>query len=99
MDSFWFMVGGLLPTFLVSRLWLWITRSWKDGRYTRLFVCHAGSLTVAGLIAGMGLADGGAFAGVAAIGLYFLPQLVWLLVDVWRLNRPIDNSTRTPFGR
>lgn len=94
-----FMIGALIPTLLVSRLILWLMRTWKGG-VTRLCVAHTFSLAIAALIGGMGMADGGAFAGVAAAGTYLLPQAVWLAVDFIRLRRgrpgiPVPRLDRT----
>jgi len=78
-----FFVGASISTFLLSRLLLWLMRSWKGGR-NRLFTAHFFSLVIASLLAGMGMADGGAFAGVRALGLYLVPQSIWLLFDLFR---------------
>jgi hypothetical protein len=45
---------------------------------------HVFSWLVAAFIGGMGMADGGAFAGVEAAALYAPPQAVWFLVDIAR---------------
>jgi hypothetical protein len=75
------MTGALIATLLVSRLLLFVTRSWQGG-LTRLFTVHVFSWLVIAFIAGLGGADGGAFAGLDAATIYLLPQLVWLLVDI-----------------
>ena len=31
MGSIGLMVGGLVPTFLLSRLFMWLVRRWSDG--------------------------------------------------------------------
>lgn len=82
-----FFVGALLATFLVSRLLLLVTRGWSGGGYRRLALCHAGSLLIASFIGGIGMADGGAFAGAEAAATYVLPQAVWFAFDAWRLRR------------
>lgn len=74
------VIGGLVPTALVSRVALWLMRSWNGG-VTRLVVAHLFSLAVVTLIAGMGMADGGAFAAARAFGIYAAPQAAWLLLD------------------
>lgn len=76
-------VGGLIPTFLISRLALWLLRTW-DGGTSRLIAVHAASLLLISFVAGIGMADYGAFAGVRAITTYALPQAVWLIVDLVR---------------
>lgn len=75
--------GALIPTFLISRLALWLLRTW-DGGTSRLIAVHAASLLLISFVAGIGMADDGAFAGVRAITTYSLPQAVWLIVDLVR---------------
>lgn len=79
------LIGGLLATFLLSRLLLWATRTWAGG-VTRYLVAHSLSLALAALIGGMGMANGGAFAPMAAAAIYAIPQLFWLAVDLWRFQ-------------
>lgn len=80
------IIGALAPTFLVSRLWLWLLRSW-DGGLQRYLIAHSGSLLVAILLAGMGMADGGAFAPAMAAVIYAPAQAFWLIVDGLRYKR------------
>jgi hypothetical protein len=89
-----FLIGALLPTFLLSRLLLWLTRGWSSGGIQRLLTCHAGSLLIAAFIGGMGMADGGAFAGIEAATLYAIPQAFWLAIDFWRLRRDGESQRR-----
>jgi formylglycine-generating enzyme required for sulfatase activity len=77
------LIGALVPTFLVSRLLLWLLRGWNAG-LGRLAFAHILSLLICALIAGMGRADGGAFAPLEAGLAYLLPQGVWFVVDVIR---------------
>lgn len=89
-----FILGALIPTFLLSRLVLWFTKTW-DGNYRRLILVHSMALLIASLLGGMGMADGGAFAGAQALATYFLPQLVWLAIDCyrqWRTNSAIAGA-------
>lgn len=95
MANLLFLVGALVPTFLLSRLLLWLTRGWSEGGIRRLLTCHAGSLLIAAFIGGMGMADGGAFAGIQAAAIYAIPQAVWLAFDLWRLWRG-RNDQRGP---
>ena len=81
-----FLLGALIPTFLVSRLYLRLSKSW-DGGATRLLIVHGMSLVTAGLLAGMGMADGGAFVGMQAITAYAIPQGFWLVFDLIKLRR------------
>lgn len=80
MTSIGFFIGALMAAFLVSRLFLFVTRSWKEGGNVRLVVCHGVSLLLAVFVAGMGMADGGAFAGAKALLVYAPAQAVWLVV-------------------
>ena len=79
------IIGGLLPTFLISRFVLWLMRSW-DGGVQRLLVAHSGSLLICILIGGMGMADGGAFAPMMAFIIYTPAQAIWLIAD-WLRHR------------
>jgi hypothetical protein len=80
------LVGALVPTLLLSRLLLWITRTW-DGGVSRLLLVHGVSLLICVLLGGLGLADGGAFAPGLATAQYALPQILWLAVDLVRHRR------------
>lgn len=82
-----FFVGALVATFLISRLMLWLLKSW-DGGAPRLVFAHAASWVAASFLAGMGMADGGAFAGARAAMSYALPQALWLIVDLVRNQAP-----------
>lgn len=79
-----FFAGTLVPCFLVSRLFLWLTRKSTSGGNWRVLACHAGSLALATVLGGLGMADGGPFAGAQAFQTYALPQLVLFIVDLWR---------------
>jgi hypothetical protein len=76
-------IGGLVPAFLVSRLLLLLLRDWKVG-VGRFVFAHVMSLLVLALVAGVGRADGGAFAPVEAGLMYLLPQAAWLAFDLLR---------------
>lgn len=76
-------IGALIPTFFLSRLLLWLMRTWNGGT-KRLAGAHAGALLVASFVGGMGMADGGAFAGTQAMAMYALPQGLWFLLDLYR---------------
>jgi len=82
MSDIAFLIGGLGPTLLISRILFLVTRSW-DGGVRRIVVVNAVSLLAVSFIAGMGMADGGAFAGLSALVLYAIPQAVWLVVDLF----------------
>lgn len=88
-------IGALVPTFLISRLILWILRSW-DGGSGRYITAHAISLSMSALVAGMGMADGGAFAPLNAAMIYAIPQGIWLMVDLIRTASSRDLQFATP---
>ena len=77
------MIGALVPTFALSRLTLWMLKTWNGGAQ-RLIVAHVFALLIATLIGGMGMADGGAFAAPQALATYVLPQAVWFFADLYR---------------
>lgn len=83
-------LSALVPTFLLSRLLLWIMRSW-DGGYSRIWLAHAVSFLIAFVLAGYGYGNGARFAADIAIALYGPAQLFWALVDSFRVYR----ATRT----
>lgn len=92
-----FIIGALVPTFLISRLILWLMRSWQGG-VRRLALAHCTSLLLAAFIGGMGLADGGAFAGAEAALSYSLPQAFWFAVDLYRYRRANKALVRQSAG-
>lgn len=79
-------IGSLVPTFLVSRLFLYLFKRW-DGGWLKILVAHVGSISIAAVIAGYGFADGGEPKFLYAFDSYLLPQLFWLGIDLWR-NTP-----------
>jgi hypothetical protein len=50
----------------------------------RILLIHVLTLAGAGLIGGMGMADGGAFAPLNAMVLYLPAVCTWLAVDIFR---------------
>jgi hypothetical protein len=82
-----FMIGGLIPTLLISRLLLLITKKWPKSTQ-KLLTIHAISLIMCSLIGGMGMADGGAFVPLIAASMYAIPQVVWLVIDVLYFYKP-----------
>lgn len=80
------MIGGLLPTLFISRIIFLPLIKWNGG-YKKIIFVHFISWLLAGLLAGMGMADGGAFAPIKAMALYATPQFFWLVVDIFLLKR------------
>lgn len=94
-----FFVGALVPTFLISRLGLWLTRQWNGGS-TRLLFIHGMTLLAIAFVGGMGMADGGAFAGARALLSYAPAQALWLIVDLVRAaNRRMPPAEDVGAGR
>ena len=84
-----FMVGALVPTLLLSKLLLWLLKSWNGG-VLRLIFAHATALLIAMFVAGIAMTDRGPFAGAG----YIIPQLFWLCADIvlrW-VKRPTMKS-------
>jgi hypothetical protein len=77
-------VISILPTFLVSRLFLRLTRGWSD-RLVRLVVIHAASLALC-VALGTWVFEGiPTYRSVGALAVFAPGQSAWLLVDVFRL--------------
>jgi hypothetical protein len=81
------LLGSLVPTFLVSRLFVWLMRSWQSP-VGRAAIAAVATWLLTALLAGIGMADGGAFAGTRAGLLYAPACLIWFAFDWWRLARP-----------
>jgi hypothetical protein len=84
MNGLGFVLGALLITLFLSRVALWLMRSWQSGGAVRLALAHLLSFVVCTLIGGFGLANGDEFAGAKAAAIYGLPQTIWLVVDLIR---------------
>jgi len=79
------LIGGLLITFLISRLILLILKKWNGG-VTKLAVAHTISFAICLTAYAFGSADGGAPQWTAG-GFYLLPQLFWFAIDIVRHRR------------
>ena len=93
-------LGGLLPTFLISRLLLWFMKTW-DGGTRRLVCAHGFSFLFVILIGGLGMANGGNFAGLEAAISFSIPQAFWFGVDFLRHRKglPIDPRESSPYPK
>jgi heme A synthase len=87
-----FELGALLPTFILSRIVFWILFK-RDGGLRKLVFVHVVCLLLAALLAGMGMANGGAFVPLIALELYALPQGVWFGIDYFRFTRKLPPLT------
>jgi len=79
------LLGALVPTFLLSRLLLWITKRWNGG-VPRLLLVHAICAALAVVAAAYGYSHTGAPDWSYSL-LYVVAQLVWLVVDFIRGRR------------
>jgi hypothetical protein len=87
-----FFAGALVGVFLVSRLLLWLMRTWEGG-LTRLSIANCFSWILASFFGGMGM-------GLRAATIYIVPQSVVMVFDVsvylWRQkNQPPATSLPT----
>lgn len=78
-------VGALVPTFLVSRLFLWAAKRWKGTG--AVIIANALSGAVCCIISALGHADGGPL-NWSYSWVYLLAQVVWLAIDLWRARQP-----------
>ncbi|MHA1560091.1 MAG: hypothetical protein ACTSWI_05395 [Alphaproteobacteria bacterium] len=78
------IVGAILATFLLSRLFLWLSRKWLSGT-AAIFTGRSVTLVIVFLAAGFGLADGGSFRADAVL-IYLLPWALWLVFDFTRFQ-------------
>jgi hypothetical protein len=75
-------VISVTPTFLVSRLLLWITGRWSNS-LVRLIAVHVVSLVLC--VAAASLVVIGSVKPMNAFTLFATGELAWLLVDLFRL--------------
>ena len=75
---------SIVPTFVVSRLLVWITKRWSHS-LVRLAVVHCGALALC-VPAGTWIFVGNATeAALVAVALFVPGQLAWFLIDAFRL--------------
>jgi hypothetical protein len=77
-------VMSIVPTFLVSRLLLWITKRWSDSA-VKLIVVHCAALGLCVLVGSWVLVGTGSEPVIAALALFAPGQLAWFLIDTFRL--------------
>ncbi len=79
-------LGGLIATYLISRVLLFLTKKW-DGGTLRIIVVHTLSLALVLTLSAFGHADPAPVQVTPDMVITYLPpQLVWLGVDLWRLR-------------
>ena len=74
------IVGAAVATLLISRLTMWLFK-WLGDNERRLLVAHGASFGLATVLAGFGLANGGAPQFLNAAATYLLPSVAWLVMD------------------
>ena len=75
-------LGGLIPAFLFSRVFLWLMQD-RGGLLRGALIANTLSLATTIILAVLGyLATGEGFAFADVILRYLLPQLFWLGVDL-----------------
>ncbi|MEZ2329968.1 hypothetical protein AB6802_09605 [Mesorhizobium sp. RCC_202] len=79
------LLGALVPTFLLSRLLLWITKR-RNGGVARLLLVHVICAALAVVAAAYGYSHTGA-PDWSHSPVYVVAQLVWLIVDFVRGRR------------
>ncbi|TPK96410.1 hypothetical protein FJ934_09710 [Mesorhizobium sp. B2-4-12] len=79
------LLGALVPTFLLSRLLLWITKRWNGG-VARLLLVHVICGALAIIAAAYGYSNTGA-PDWSRGPVYIVAQLIWLVVDFVRDRR------------
>jgi len=85
-----FFLAALLPTYVLSRVLL--VFFWRsDSGSAMIAACHVGSYLFCVLVGAIGFAagdaiDGGSKVGLAALS-FMLPQLMWMVSDVYRFEK------------
>ncbi|RWI42825.1 MAG: hypothetical protein EOR88_26510 [Mesorhizobium sp.] len=79
------LLGALVPTFLLSRLLLWVTKSWNGG-VLRLLLVHIICGALAVVASAYGYSANGA-PDWSHSSVYMVAQLIWLIVDFVRGRR------------
>jgi len=75
-----FFIGALVPTFLISRLMLWVLGRYLDQGVPLALFANLGSLAVAGVI----LWASGSFSD---FWLDVVAQAAWLTIDLFRFRK------------
>jgi hypothetical protein len=91
-----FFAGALVAVFLVSRLLLWLMRSWEGGGLTRISIANCFSWILASFFGGMGM-------GLRAATIYIVPQSVVMIFDViiylWRQREQLPATPKSTAPR
>ncbi|RWE02052.1 MAG: hypothetical protein E5V92_21480 [Mesorhizobium sp.] len=85
------LLGALVPTFLLSRLLLWITKRWNGG-VLRLLLVHIICGALAVVASAYGYSHNGA-PDWSHSPVYVVAQLIWLVVDFVRGRRQSQTAS------
>ena len=88
------LVGGLIATFMISSLILWVLRRWRGG-FLKLGLAHLASGAICCLMVTVAFANDGPFGWAVGINMV-TPQLIWFCFDVWRgdpLEDDLENTS------
>ena len=83
-------IGAALVTFLISRLFLYLTKKWNGG-VLRLIIANVASLALCAVLSAFGSANGGELNWVNT-PVYAFAQAAWLAFDVFRHLSPKEAS-------
>jgi|SRR5665213_3324132 len=88
-------IGALAGAFVLSRLLLWFLKRW-DGGAQKVALVHFVCLLVRGVGSEYGSGADGANTVVYMISTYFLPQFIWVVFDLWRLQSRATTLAKKP---
>jgi hypothetical protein len=88
------ILGGLVPTGVISRILLYATRKW-DGWIGKLLLIHFVTWVISLFLSAWGHADGGPLIIDQGIPVYTPAVLAWLIVDVVRLRPGVTKPNTT----
>jgi hypothetical protein len=84
------LLGALVPTFLLSRLLLWITKRWNGG-VSGLLLVHVICGALAVFASAYGYSHGAPDWSHSLV--YVVAQLIWLVVDFVRGRRQSQTAS------
>ena len=82
------LLGALIPTFLISRLFIWLTKRWSG--IGRLAFVHLASAALSCVLSALGHAYGGQLDWTYS-HVYVGAQFVWFVAEVFRARRKLEN--------
>ena len=85
------ILGGLIPTYVLSRLFLFLVRKAFSVRdVIQIAIAHSSSLVTATVIGGFGLSSGGEPLFIQALLTYIIPQMIWVIFDMYKLIKVLQ---------